>query len=763
MLVFSLLTAVVLCGDTTTANDYVTRYREINALTPRADRTAKVVHLVLHRDAADIELIDGMLYLLTPVGGRTVGAVFRGAARITLTPPHPAEQEAMQRLLEAPALNDSLTEVMFLFSDSTLEEFRALQFGPGGYPDELANNVRDAIENLRGREDKTFSAAVLSSLLNDEHDGFFLAHLRRAHGSKLLFQIDPAIVESVQLFKPTTGMVRLTHWTLVTQFAPTRAGGAVVPQWHFRHRVSTPRYRVEVWLRPTPGADLSFAATARVSLAAQEATGPWLYFGLDPELLIDSARWGDGTAIETFKVKDDDALWVRAPRRLSSGDSAVFTVFYHGDLIDRYDDWFYIDPSADWFPSNRQGDDAAVYDLTFHHPAWYLIASVGERTDSSVDGKVLTTRWVTKRPSPFATFNLGLFKLYHAQFEGAPPLDVMISEEAHRTMRNRLHDEGYMLPAQSHMAEAVASDVSNSLKWFTNAFGLPLFDHFYVTEIPYAEGVSFPGMIDLSWGTFQNTSLDGFDEFFRAHEVAHQWWGNGVRPATYRDAWLSEGFATFSGLWYLQSVRKGNKEYFRFLDEYARNIKDMRDRTGATWLGYRNGSRQADYGYQALIYEKGAWVVHMLRVLMLDLNTAKDDRFSAMMRDFHDSYAARSATTDDFQAIVEKHLGTPMDWFFNQWVKGTALPTYRVAWKNETTPEGGQRVRLRVTQAGVPSEFQSWVLVSANLGGGRFVHFRIRVHGGQTEYTSPVLPAAARSVVFNELHSVLADVNMEAW
>jgi hypothetical protein len=59
-------------------------------------------------------------------------------------------------------------------------------------------------------------------------------------------------------------------------------------------------------------------------------------------------------------------------------------------------------------------------------------------------------------------------------------------------------------------------------------------------------------LIDLSYSTFTNTSIDGFDEFFRAHEVAHQWWGNGARPASYRDAWLSEGLATFCGIWYVQ-------------------------------------------------------------------------------------------------------------------------------------------------------------------------------------------------------------------
>src|SRR6185503_2492507 len=228
------------------------------------------------KDGSDCAATDGTLYLLTPVGGRTVGAVFRGAAKITMTPPHPAEQEAMQRLINAPALDDSVTEIVLLFSDSTLGELRGLQFGPGGYPDELASNVRDAVESLRGRQDRTYSASVLASLLNDEPDGFFLAHLRRAHGSKLLFQIDPAIAESVQLFKPSSGIVHYSNWTLVTQLARALPGAAASSQWHFRHRVGTPRFQIEVWLQPTPGADLDFAAVAHVTLAADEAVGPWL-------------------------------------------------------------------------------------------------------------------------------------------------------------------------------------------------------------------------------------------------------------------------------------------------------------------------------------------------------------------------------------------------------------------------------------------------------------------------------------------------------
>jgi len=450
-----------------------------------------------------------------------------------------------------------------------------------------------------------------------------MAHVRRANGAPLVFEYDPTAVEAIQLFKPASKMHWGANWSVVTKFAPAQPLAGSAGMWTFRQRMAVPRYQLEVWLKTTGIADLSFAASAVATLRAQEATGPWMHFALHPKLVVDSARWSDGTAISTFKGKDDDDVWVCAPHRLAAGDSAFLTLYYHGDLIDRYANWFFIDPGAAWYPKNQQGGDEAMFDVTFHSPAWYPIASIGERSDSSVDGKVMTTRWVTKRPTPFATFNLGLFKTYHAQFEGAPPLDVMMSEEAHRALRNAMMNAGYMPLEQSHMSEVVAADISNSLKWFHARLRSAVVRPFLRHGNSVFRGVSFPGMIDLSWVTFQNTSLDGFDEFFRAHEVAHQWWGNGVRPATYRDTWMAEGVASFCGLWYLQSLRKGNKEYFKFLDAYVQNIKDNRDGAGATWLGYRDASPERPYGYQAMIYEKGAWIMHMLRMLMLDLNTGE--------------------------------------------------------------------------------------------------------------------------------------------
>jgi hypothetical protein len=741
---------------------YMDRYRELQSLAPLSGKVAEVNHLVLTRDVGRLTLEHGYLYFLSPIGGRTVGVVFQGSGAFSFEPPVPAEQAELQRFGGSASMNDSVTEAILLFDDSTPQQINGLRTMAGSPPPELVGRVRDFIGSFRGDNEGAYGADVIGPLLNQDNSGLFLARLARVHGGAVLFEFDPSANESVQLYRPVSKTRWGGNWSVVTEFPPRQplpGSGA----WWSRKRLTVPSYRMDVRLTPTGSADLDFAAVATLSLKAEEAIGPWLLFALHPNLVVDSARWAGGDVAAAFKAKDNSDLWVRAPHRLATGDSLSLTLYYHGDLIDRFLNWFFIDPSAAWYPINGQGINHAMFDLTFHSPNWYPLASIGDRVDSSETPKVMTTHWVTRSPTSYATFNLGLFENYHTQQPGAPPLDVMLSDDAHRELRRQLALQGRMIPEQTHMRENVASDVSNSLKLFTQLFGECSYNHFFVTEIPYNEGVSFPGMIDLSWSTFQLTSLDGFDEFFRAHEVAHQWWGNGVQPASYRDAWLSEGMASFSALWYLQAERKHNTEYFKFLDQYRNDIHDDRDDAGPIWIGYRNSTPNARRGYDIMIYEKGAWVLHMLRIMMLDLSTMKEDRFTETLRDFYQSYRGAPATTEDFRRVVERHMGVPMDWFFDEWVKGTALPTYHVAWSPQAAANGRFTVHMRITQEHVPQDFQMTVLVSADLGDGRFAHFRVPVHGGQTDYTSPSLPAEPKELRFNDLSSVLADVKMERW
>ena len=493
---------------------------------------------------------------------------------------------------------------------------------------------------------------------------------------------------------------------------------------------------------------------ARLQIVADTTVGPWVAFQLFEKLKVDSARWEDGGAATIFRGKESPLLWIRLDRRLQRGDMRSLTAYYHGDLIDRYQDFFEIKSSAAWYPRSLEGRSLAKFDLTFKNSSTYLLASVGDRVDSTIDGRNVTTRWVSQGPIRNASFNLGLFKNYEVREEGAPPVTVMISEEAHKKLAR-------VLVQQRKMRETVGADVSKSLKFFQIVYGPATVNHLYATESPDYEGLAFPGMVSLSWVTFQKTSENGDDELFRAHEVAHQWWGIGVDFQTYHDQWLSEGLSNFSGLWYMQTVRHDNGKYFEMLRRWRSEIMARKDEPGPISLGYRvQAAKEERNDYQTIVYEKGAWVVHMLRVLMLDLKTMNEDRFTETMQDFYKKYEGRRASTADFRKVVERHAGTDMGWFFEQWVYSTDIPTYRVSYRTTKSDDGQFGVKLHVVQENVPDDFQMYVPVTLDLGKDRMARLRVKVRGTASDIDLPPMPAEPKAVRFNDLEGVLAEVKM---
>ena len=738
------------------ATSYAARFAEAMALDAAPGGVADVSNLILQRDVARFTLASGKLYLLTPVGGRTVGALYRGSGTFGFAPGSRIEQARLARYEKTPSIEAPITDVLFLFADTTLAELRSrLTFRAEAAPGDVRSRVREGLKSLGDEDSKTFDPDLMSALLNGDTTDLFYAHVRRQGADPLMFALDPHEVEAVSL----SG--KATRWwaddrEVLSQFP--RSGRPRDPQ-STGERIDPAeirRYVMNVHLPQSGIGEIAFAATARLEITATSTVGPWVAFELFDKLGVDSARWSNGEPATLFKGKDSGLLWVNLGSRLQAGEVRTLSVSYHGDLIDRIVDFFRIKTSVAWYPLSLEGRTMATFDLTFHTPDAYVLASVGDRVDSSQAGRVITTRWVTPGRIRNASFNLGLFEDYTVAQPGIPPVTVMVSEEAHKKI-SRFH--------QKNMRQVVGGDVTRSLQFFQEVYGPTKLKHFYATEIPEFHGEAFPGMLHLSWVTFQQTDDQGTDEVFRAHEVAHQWWGIGVDYMTYHDRWLSEGFAEFSGLWYMQTVRHSNDKYFDLLRQYRGSIWLRREVPGPIALGHRvQSSRDHDVDdYGTVVYKKGAWVVHMLRIMMLDLKTMSEEAFKETMRDFYAGYEGRRASTDDFRRVVERHMGIDMGWFFDQWVLGTALPTYRVAWRSEPMNDGQYRVRLQVAQDGVPDDFLAYVPVTLDLGKDRSARLRVKVTGASSELELPPMPAAPKSVKFNDFEGVLADVKMVGW
>jgi hypothetical protein len=358
-----------------------------------------------------------------------------------------------------------------------------------------------------------------------------------------------------------------------------------------------------------------------------------------------------------------------------------------------------------------------------------------------------------------ASFSLGKFELTNLTEEDLPKVNVYMFKYGYN----------YVLSLRD-ADEQIGADVVNSLSLFQSLFGKINSTTISVTEIPYMRGEAFPGLVHLSWSTFQQTDFKGWDEFFRAHEVAHQWWGISVDFETYHDQWLSEGFATYCGLWYLLVVKEDNEMFFDMLEKWRDEIINNRQyligsgqEEGPIWLGYRTDSRATRGDYDLIIYKKGAFVLHMLRAMLLNLKTMNEDLFENMMKDFYQTYFGKAPSTEDFLEVVNKHFSEDMSWFFDQYVYGTDIPTYEFAYKTEVTKEGKYQVTCKVEQKNVDEKFKMYVPIKIVLEDDRIARVRVEITGKEKIFQLPLLPEEPDEIIFNDLESVLCEVDYVDW
>jgi hypothetical protein len=182
---------------------------------------------------------------------------------------------------------------------------------------------------------------------------------------------------------------------------------------------------------------------------------------------------------------------------------------------------------------------------------------------------------------------------------------------------------------------------------------------------------------------------------------------------------------------FIQVIQKNNSEFIKFWNDQRDLLTEKNKEgfraidVGPLTMGYRLASGKTGFNVpRYLIYPKGAYILHMIRMMMWNSKTG-DTAFKSMMQDFVKTYTNRPASTEDFKAVVEKHM-TPgmdvsgnrtMDWFFNEYVYGTALPTYKLDYSFDQA--GDQYgLNIKITQSGVDDKFTMLVPLYLELANG---------------------------------------------
>jgi aminopeptidase N len=325
------------------------------------------------------------------------------------------------------------------------------------------------------------------------------------------------------------------------------------------------------------------------------------------------------------------------------------------------------------------------------------------------------------------------------------------------------------------------AETENAMRIYNAWFGKSAFSRIAITQQPeFNFGQSWPTLVYLPLSAYldstQRWQLMGlqsrFTEFIdevTPHEVSHQWWGHMVGWSTFHDQWLSEGFATFSAGLYLQLTEKSPDKCLKYWESARQRILEKNafgrraNDAGPVWMGLRLASMKNANGYSHVVYRKGAYVLHMLRQLMYDSKLG-DKPFIDMMHDFVAHHMNGNASTESFQRVVEQHMSPlmdvagnhKMDWFFSEWVYGTAVPRYKFDYTVTPAEDGKWLLKGRLTQSDVPANFVMQVPIYLDFGGQVVQLGRVKMAGNTTvDSLNVTLPKQPKRVLINYWHDVL--------
>jgi hypothetical protein len=760
-----------------------------------------VENIVLKRDAGVLTLKSGAIGLVAPAMGRDTVAVFVGEGEFDFTPQSPVDRNYMKSLTGQEAVAEQFDRALFAFSDETGKEIRASAKTPSSDA-RLAEALHNFRKQLRARPETPHSmleaeltsdamdnieADLLADLYNPRAPGFFSAYLHGRKHSDLRFHVRPrgafpemstpeeVAVINLDIQAPQEGIWYLSH--LQNELRSHTANSD-----ENQRTVEADRYHIETAIARND----HFTATTGIEFHAVTEGDRVIKFSLLPSLRVARVTsGGQEVAFIQEERKEDGSFYVVMPEAMTKGSAHQLLIEYAGDRVVHKAGGgnFNVGARESWYPNVNTFRDHGRYDLTFKVPKQYTLVGVGTLAKQWTDKDYACTQWVSETPIAVAGFNYGSFKNKKiADPQSGFAVEGYANSEPPDSLAGARDAPGVGTMSPAAMMDVPMAQAQAAVHIFSDWFGKPAFARIAITEQPELNfGQSWPTLVYLPlfayldatqrYGLLNGISrgLTDFVDEVTAHEVSHQWWGHMVGWSTYHDQWLSEGFATFSAGLYLQLTEKSPDKYLKYWQNarqrlleknaYGRRANDA----GPLWLGERLDSLKNEDAYDAVVYGKGGYVLHMLRQMMYNPKEG-DKAFIDMMHDFVSQHMNRNASTESFQRVAEKHLppnldlagNGKLDWFFSEWVYGTAVPRYKLDY-TVTDADGGKfLLKASLTQSEVPPEFMMPVPLYLDFDGQIVRLGVVRMRGNATNSELQVtLPKKPKRVMINYFHDIL--------
>ena len=366
----------------------------------------------------------------------------------------------------------------------------------------------------------------------------------------------------------------------------------------------------------------------------------------------------DNMKIKKLLLNGEEVKYSRSEKVLKitrqdlNADSARVNIIYEGTPVsaglgsfnfikinNRYQVYTLSEPvfASTWFPCVDLPDDKALAEIWITNDTSKVSMSNGKLIDVKTSGGRRTYHWKTFYP--ISTY---LIALYSGDYKTFADKYVTAGKDT-------LSLSYYVLPDKLEDAKKDFSDHKKYLKTFEELFG----------EYPFVKEKYSVAEFWWNAGAMEHQTITGIGsdyisgkKFFSdmlIHELAHHWWGDAVGLKSWKDIWLNEGFATYSEALYW---------------EKQSDIRALQSTMSSKFGSFLKGKlyNPGDALFGSLVYNKGAWVLHMLR------REVGDENFFAILRQYFKQYKYGNASTADFKSVCEKISEKNLSYFFNQWV-----------------------------------------------------------------------------------------------